>query len=803
MNISYSWLKEIIPDMKMKPEEVADHLASRGAPVDIKGGGEIGLGSVVVGRVNTVKKHPNADRLSICEVDNGKEVLQVICGAPLIKEGGHYPFAGVGSELPNGMKLKKAKIRGEFSNGMLCSEMELGLGIDQGGIMLLPESVSPGERLIEVLNLGEIVLEVEVTPNRGDWLSHLGLAREVISTGMENLQLPSIPGAVDLTVRTKTGQHKISDNGVSIRIDSPDLCDRFMGIVINDVTVGPSPDWLVKKLAAIGQQSINNIVDATNYVMLELGSPMHAYDLDKMEGGQIIVRNASEGEKIKALDGIEYNLTSEMLLVCDQFAPQNIAGVIGGMDSSVTEDTVNMFLECALFKPKSVRKTCKKLGIATDASYRFERGVDPEGHLGAIKRALEIILAIAGGEAGRSILEVGPKPYRASLLPLRLSRVESVLGLSFDADELQRMLSSIGFGIERSEKDSVVVNVPSYRSYDILREIDLIEEVARVYGYDQFPENLSPYLASSVPDHPLFELEEEVRKSFTDAGILEAINPAFANSREGDVELLNPISSEESHLRNSLLPGLLRNLESNFARSTRDIRLFEIGTVFRALVSSVGKEGREATNVGAVMTGSRTPHHWSTVKSDPIDFWVVKGIVGDALEVSGWKAVSLELGVKDSDLWVQGRAATIVCGGEDVGSFGQVLPERFEAPKWAGEVWALEFILPSRIAEKEELFFKSLPQHPGVDRDLALLLDLGVSSEDVISKIEEAGGQFLKEISIFDVYEGNEIPSRKLSLGIRMRFQSFERTLTDVEVELVVERIIRKLAEDLSVQQRL
>lgn len=803
MNISYSWLKEIVPDMKMEPEGVAEHLASRGAPVDIKGGGGVGLGSVVVGRVKSVKKHPNADRLSICEVDNGKEILQVICGAPVIKEGGHYPFAGVGSELPNGMKLRKAKIRGEFSNGMLCSEMELDLGIDQSGIMLLPESVSPGEPLIEVLSLGEVILEVEVTPNRGDWLSHMGLAREVISTGLENLQLPAIPGSVDLAVETKTCQQEISDNGVSIRIDSPDLCHRFLGVVINGVVVRPSPDWLVKRLAAVGQQSINNVVDATNYVMLELGNPMHAYDLDKMEGGRIIVRNASVGEKIEALDGIEYNLTSDMLLVCDQSSPQNIAGVIGGMHSSVTEDTVNIFLECALFQPKSVRQTCKKLGIATDASYRFERGVDPEGHLSAVKRALEVILAIAGGEPGQSILEVVPKPHTSNLLPLRLSRVEAVLGLSFHADELQRIFSSIGFGIERSEKGVVSVKIPSYRSYDVLREIDLIEEIARVHGYDRFPEDLSPYLASSVPDDPLFGLEEDVRKSFMDAGILEAINPAFANPKEGDVEILNPISFEESCLRNSLVPGLLRNLEYNFARSTRDVRLFEIGTVFREAASSVDEEGREATNVAAVMTGSRTPHHWSQNKPDPIDFWMIKRIVSDALEVSGWKTMSLKPSVKDSGLWVQERAATIICGDQEIGAFGQILSERFESPKWAGEVWALEFILPSRISEKEELFFRPLPHHPSVDRDLALLLGLGVSSEDVISKIVEVGGGLLKEISIFDVYEGVEIPDQKISLGIRMRFQSFERTLTDAEVDIGVERIVRNLAEDLSVQQRL
>jgi phenylalanyl-tRNA synthetase beta chain len=800
MNISYSWLKEIVPDMQMNPEKLAEHLTSRGAPVTIKGGAEAGLQDVVVGRVESVKKHPNADRLSICEVYNGGEVLQVICGAPVIKEGGHYPFAGVGTELPNGIKLRKAKIRGEFSNGMLCSEMELGLGIDQSGIMLLPYSVSPGQQLIDALSLDEIILEVEVTPNRGDWLSHVGLAREIHCTGLEKLQLPEIHGSIDLGIETKKEQLEISDNGLSIKIDAPDLCQRFSGIVINNVSVRPSPDWLVKRLTAVGQQSINNVVDATNYVMLELGNPMHAYDLDKLDGGQIIVRNASEKETIKTLDGIEHNLSSEMLVVCDLVSPQNIAGVIGGMHSSVTEETVNIFLECALFDSKTVRHTCKKLGISTDASYRFERGVDPEGHLTAIKRALEVILAVAGGEITRPILEITPKPYMTSSILLRPSRVKAVLGFSFEVDELQRIFSSIGFKIDQLEEDVISVEIPSYRSYDVVREIDLIEEIARVYGYDRFPDNLSPYSASSVPDDPFFQLEEDIRKTFTDAGILEAINPVFASPMEGDVEIINPISSEENHLRNSLMFGLLRNLEYNFARSTRDVRLFEVGTVFNKLQDG---QNREGINVAAVVTGNRAPPHWSDDKVDPVDFWVIKGIVVDAVKVSGWETVTFKTNVNDNDRWVQGRAATIVCEGKEIGTFGQVLAERFESPKWAGEVWGLEFKLPSGMAEKKDVFFDPLPQYPGVDRDLALLLDVGMLAGDVVSEIKNMGGPLLKKVSVFDVYEGEEIADKKRSLGIRMRFQSFERTLTDAEVDLSVEKIIRNLARNLSVEQRL
>jgi phenylalanyl-tRNA synthetase beta chain len=426
--------------------------------------------------------------------------------------------------------------------------------------------------------------------------------------------------------------------------------------------------------------------------------------------------------------------------------------------------------------------------------------VDPEGHLTAINRALEVILAVAGGEITRPILEITPKPYMTSSILLRPSRVKAVLGFSFEVDELKRIFSSIGFKIDQLEEDVISVEIPSYRSYDVVREIDLIEEIARVYGYDRFPDNLSPYSASSVPDDPFFQLEEDIRKTFTDAGILEAINPVFASPMEGDVEIINPISSEENHLRNSLMFGLLRNLEYNFARSTRDVRLFEVGTVFNKLQDG---QNREGINVAAVVTGNRAPPHWSDDKVDSVDFWVIKGIVIDAVKVSGWETVTFKTNVNDNDRWVQGRAATIVCEGKEIGTFGQVLAESFESPKWAGEVWGLEFKLPSGMAEKKDVFFDPLPQYPGVDRDLALLLDVGMLAGDVISEIKNMGGPLLKKVSVFDVYEGEEIADKKRSLGIRMRFQSFERTLTDAEVDLSVEKIIRNLARNLSVEQRL
>ena len=804
MEISYSWLKDILPTVELTPDGISEQLASRGAPVEINGDTGIEVEGVVVGRVKSVKKHPNADRLSICEVDNGYETLQVICGAPVIHEGGHYPFAGVGIELPNGMKLKKAKIRGEFSNGMLCSEKELGLGADEGGIMLLAESTSPGQALDEVLEGREIIFDVEITPNRGDWLSHVGLARELTHTGPGDLTLPQIPGSRDFNAETKKGDRVVKHQGISIRIESPDLCPRFLGVIVEGVAVGASPDWLAKRLRSIGKQSVNNIVDATNYVMLEMGNPMHAFDFDKMKGNEIIIRNAKPDEKVLALDGIEHELTSQMLVVCDSENPQSLAGVIGGMDSSVTEDTERIFLECALFDPKVVRKTAKSLGVSTDASYRFERGVDPEGHLDAVERALEVILAVAGGKIRGPIMEATPHPHTPKLIDLRLARVESVLGITFEKEELEKILLTLGIGIEGSTKEVISTSVPSFRSYDITREIDLIEEVARVYGYDQFPDTLSPYLPSSVPDDPLFRLEEDIRKMFVANGIHEAINPAFANATEGVIEILNPISSEESHLRKSLIHGLLKNLEYNLARSTRDIRLFEIGTVFIEAEKELNKQGIESTHVASVLTGLAAPPHWSGDCQGSVDFWTLKGIVVKLARICGWKSVSFESTKHVAGEWVQSRYVEVVAGGDQViGSFGQISPEHFESPKWVGEVWALELRLPEKTLEKEDVQFQAFPQYPSVDRDLACLLDSGVSANEVTEKIKTVGGDLLSEVSIFDVYEGPEIPEHKRSLGVRMRYQSFERTLTDVEVDRSVDTVIRSLLEDLNVQQRL
>jgi phenylalanyl-tRNA synthetase beta chain len=697
---------------------------------------------------------------------------------------------------------------------MLCSEKELGMGRDQSGIMLLSGEVAAGQSLIDVLGLDDVRMDVEVTPNRGDWLSHVGIAREVAPGGVAGVALTPIPGASPLDLEVKSGEHEVSHGGVTIRIDEPEQCQRFLGVIIRGVRVGPSPPWMAARLRAVGQQPINNVVDATNYVMLEMGNPMHAYDLGKLEGSSLIVRNATKGETMETLDGFEHKFDTEMLMICDIAVPHGIGGVMGGMHSSVTEDTTDLLLECALFEPKSIRRTCRALGISTDASYRFERGVDPEGHLPAVERALEVILATAGGEVDGPIMEVLPRPWEASTLTLRPPRVERVLGIAFDDSELKALLTPLGFTVPNGDDEAEVggaeghgdlsVIVPGYRSYDVTREIDLIEEITRAHGYDRFPEELAAASPTTVPDHPLFALEDHLRTVLSGEGLFEAANPAFAPTHEGEVELNNPISMEESRLRVSLVPCLLRNVEYNFARGARDVRLFELGTVFHA--AAAGEPPLEDLHVAFVVTGRREPEHWSG-EGEALDFTSVKGLVEMVLAESGWDEPAVKVGgagARAGDLFVPASSITLTVGdGTPTGAAGQVRPERVDAPAWAGQVWAMELTLPAEPVARTTPTYQPLSPFPGVDRDLALLVPYDVHTSAVSDEIREVGGALLERVTVFDLYRGDGVAEGHRSLGFRLRLQARDRTLKDKEVDRVVEKIVKRLREGLGVEQRL
>lgn len=820
MNVSYRWLRDMVEGLELSPEEVAEHLALRGAPVESISSPAEGLRDVVVGKVLRSERHPNADRLSLCTVEAGGAEHQVVCGAPNVKAGAYYPFAPVGAVLPGKIKIKKAKIRGVRSEGMLCSERELGLGADHEGIMELEGVFEAGTPLVEALGLDDVTLDVEITANRGDLLSHLGIARELASEGSGRVRLPEIPGDPGVELTWKQGDPEVSEGDVTIRIEDTELCPRYLGAVIRGVKVGPSPRWLQDRLRGAGARSINNVVDATNYVMLELGQPLHAFDLRRLAEGTIVVRRARAAEtSFTTLDGEERRLTPDMLMICDAREPVAIAGVMGGLDSEVDQNTTDVLLECALFKPSSIRSTRRTLNMSTDASYRFERGVDPEGMRRAVERAVALILAVAGGEVAGPVLAACHAEYEAPRVGLRLARVEQVLGVPFQAETVKDLLAPLGFQATETGGEKMEVRIPGFRSYDVTREIDLIEEIARTYGYDRFPVEFGAYRPGTVPDHPLFGLEDDIRRGLVRLGLMESQTPAFVPEGEGEVEVSNPLNTREPFVRRVLVPSLLRRVEYNFARGNRDVRLFEMGTSFRR--TEAGAPPAEETHLALALTGRRTPPHWSEEERG-LDVWDAKGIMEEAVRLAyrgranlvpratltrGESAASSgeeEGGGGEVPPWLDPALAFAVVAedGAVVGYGGGVRADAVDAPAWSDPVWGLELTLPAAVPPRAEPVYHPLPQYPAVERDLALLVPDRVPAEAVADVVRRRGGVLLESVEIFDLYRGEAVPPGVRSIAYRLRFRAPERTLKDREVDRAVSKILGRLKEELGVEQR-
>ena len=808
MNVSYRWLQACTSEPIGTLEEIAERLAARGFPVEETRDLSAGLHEVVVAQVHEVRQHPDADRLRVCQVDGGAGLVQVVCGAPNVEAGGCYPFAPVGASLPGGMRVRKVKLRGQASEGMLCSERELGLGTDEEGLMALEGASKPGQALVEALGLEDVRLDVEVTPNRPDLLSHFGVVRELAPGGHAHLALPDIPGGdpsvgetLD-TIELVVDRREVAGGGVTIRVEAEDLCLRYLGLQLSSVSVRPSPRWLQTRLRAIGARPINNVVDATNYVLHEVGQPLHAFDLDLIQDRTVVIRCAREGESIRTLDRLARRLSSRMLAICDVEKPVAVAGVIGGADSEVSDKTTEILLECALFKPASIRSTRQALGLSTEASYRFERGVDPEGMRRAIGRAAELILATGGGSISGPLLDVCPRPFSRERVPLRLERVEKVLGVPFEAEAVRALLEPLGLLVEDGGT-GLSVEVPGFRSYDVTREVDLIEEVARTHGYDAFPDTLGPFRPGSVPDHPLYRLEEAVRRELVASGLLEAQIPAFASERDGEVEILNPVSAEEAFLRSRLLPGLEARLEYNLKRGNRDVRLFELGTIFRH--GEAGGLPHEETHVAAILHGQRGPAHWSGPAA-PLDLWDLKRLLERLVKVVSEGSWAVRPALGGEEIWgaLEPEAAFRVVDAEGVlrGAGGKLRDEEVDLPVWALQVWALELTLPEEPDPHVPQVFRSLSVHPAMDRDLSLLVPGDAPVEEVISLIRQRGGEELREVEVFDVYRGDELPQGVRSVAVRLRFRALDRTLKDQEVEEAVRAVTRALEEELSVGYR-
>ncbi|MEJ2185402.1 MAG: phenylalanine--tRNA ligase subunit beta [Gemmatimonadota bacterium] len=823
MDISYRWLKALAPSLEDGPERVAERLAMYGAPVDEMVPLGADLGDVVVGRVLETNAHPDADRLSVCQVDAGGDPVEVVCGAPNVRAGALYPFAPVGATLPGGLAIRAAKIRGVTSRGMLCSERELALGRDHTGIMEIRGDVKPGTALIDALGLDDVRLVVDVTPNRPDLLSHLGVARELAPGGVADLVLPEIPDdtgaaaqAADLEFRraVETG----SVDGVSVRIEDPAGCPRYIAAVVRGIRVAPSPEWLAGRLRAAGLRPINNVVDATNYVLLELGQPLHAFDLGRLEGPEIRVRRAQAGERIVTLDGEKHTLSERMVVIADAERPVAVAGVMGGEDSEVGEATTDVLLECALFDPKSIRATRNALGMSTDASYRFERGVDVEGMERAARRAVELILALAGGTLATEAADVYPDEQAPPVVSLRPSRVARVLGAELEEMAIVGYLEPLGFEALEQGRDRIAFRIPGYRRYDVSREVDLIEEVARRHGYDVFPDTLHPFRPSTVPDDPLLAFQARLRAALVGAGFMEARHVPFVPDAEGDVELLHPLSQEESRLRRELAPRLVRAVEANFAHGVRHVRLFELGTVFGT--AAPGEQPAEAVRVAAVFTGARHAPHWSG-EEESFDVWDVKGVLDrvagvlgldnsvpvNAAPASGSAAASPAgsggpLLTPPASVLEGGGLFLLRSGTATVGVAGRVREDALDAPAWAAPVWAVEVTLTDAMLQPGVPRYQPLPAFPPIERDLALLVPDALAAERVGTVARDAAGDLLEDVGVFDVYRGKGVPDGHRSIAFRLRFRSPERTLTDDDADAAVARVLNRLQEELGVQRR-
>jgi phenylalanyl-tRNA synthetase beta chain len=815
MNISVSWLRDLVPGLRQSPREIADRLSTTAVVVDeIVPVGE-GLEDVRVARVLEVSAHPDADRLLLCRVDVGEgEPVEVVCGAPVVEEGALYPYVGPGGRLPGGMEIEVREIRGRTSRGMLCSEKELGLGPDAGGIMRLTSELEPGEPLSDALELPDARLVLDVTPNRVDLACHVGVAREVAPGGQSELVLPRF---AEVEWEPEWTEHESSADvdGVTVSVDAPDRCERYLGAVVRGVEVGPSPPWLASRLRAIGARPVNNVVDATNFVLHERNQPLHAFDLAAVRGPELRARAAAAGETLRTLDGRERELSPGMTVIADAEGPVALAGVMGGEETEVTGETTDVFLECASFDTRATRRTAAEAELSTDASYRFERGIDRRGLEDALQRCVELVLTVAGGRAGSRAVRVGRPAPEPRVLELRPGRVETVLGRSFGPGELQRLLDPLGFETWTSLDDDggavLACQVPGWRR-DVTREIDLVEEVARRHGYESFPSEVRAFRPSSVPDDPRWRRSERVRELLHGRGLLEARSSSLVGAEEADpegpVELRRPLSADEGYLRGSLVAVLLRRLEHNWARGQEDVRLYEIGTTFRREPPEEWPGGRLATprygeelRVGLAVTGRRAPEHWSG-PSSAWDVWDLKGLAADVAEGLCRAGVTPLSGEGAWDLarrfaaerWIGGEAFGIVRDGVPLGIGGRIRPEAVDAPPWADPVWGLEFRLDAvQAGEEGRDVHRPLSEYPPVHRDVAVTVPRHVEAAEVERDLQEGAPEWLESVRLFDVYEGEEIPADRRSLAYRLRFRAGGRTLEDDEVEEAVSRIVDRL----------
>jgi phenylalanyl-tRNA synthetase beta chain len=811
MNVSYEWLKAFVP-FEETPAQLRDLITAHAATVDDLVRLRADLADIVVGLVVEEAPHPDSDHLHVTKVDDGSgELLDVVCGAPNVTAGKLYPFARTGTTIPTGITLEKRKIRGQVSNGMLCSAQELKLGGDHDGILELTVDVPPGTPLLQALPLGDTQLVIDVLPNRPDLLSHLGVAREVAATTRKPLALPTLPGDAPVWDDRPHATGEGETAGVRVRVEDHALAPRYMGLVIRGVKVGPSPAWLVERLESVGARSINNVVDASNYILHELGQPTHAFDLSKLDRSTEVVRQAKRGEKIVTLDGVERTLDETVTVIADAERPCAVAGVMGGRDSEVTDATTDLFLEVAVFDAARTRAARKRVGLSTDASYRFERGVDFALPPVALERLTQIILNVAGGQVAGPPVDLLESVRVPRVVTVRAARVSKVLGAHIPSADMGALLSGIGFTVQLNEAGGELrVIAPSWRS-DIVAEVDVIEEIARLRGYDSFPTVINPFWPGTSPDHPVWVQAARVREAMVALGLLEARPMPFTRG-EGDgsqyARVANPLAEDEPYLRRDILDTLSRRAEDNLAQMQGNVRLFEIGSVFELTGSAMP---REIVRVGALLMGARYPEHFAGPRDESFDEWDAKSVAERAAATAHpAAAISLETAA-DGWLW------RVMADGRDIGGVRRLA---LDAPVWAATAFGVELELaemPSaEVAPRGQNAHGSapgpaprrwpryvpVPNTPAAEFDLALLVPDGTTAAQVEASIRASAGDLLERLHLFDEYTGKGIPDGTRSLAWRLTFRHPERTLRDKEIEGRRSKILSVLDKELHVRQR-
>ncbi len=802
MILSYNWLKEFVK-ISLSPPELAEKLNLSGLPVEeIKVKGDKILG-VIVGKILKIEKHPNADKLSYCDVTDGSKIYKIVCGAQNIKEGMTVPLATIGAVLPGDFKIKKSKIRGIESEGMMCSAKELGIADDHSGILSLdPDKYRLGD--IFSPDSQDVLFSVEITPNRPDLLCVMGAARFIASITGEKIKEP------DYSISNQKIDNSLDINKMlKVELKESSLCPRYCARIIQGVKVADSPEWLKEKLINMGVRPINNVVDITNYILFELNQPLHAFDYKKIKGSKIIIRKASDGEKITALDGKEYSLKSSDLVISDSSSPIAIAGVMGGEHFSVSQDTTDIVLESAYFNPGTIRKTSRSLGISSDSSYRFERGIDIHNTVNAMNRAAAMIAEICGGNISFNIIDEYPNPSSFISIKLRPERINQILGTNFTKAELYKILDSSSFSY--SEANGIFeITVPGYRN-DILQEIDLIEEIAQIAGYDKIPSTL-PCCEITMGAEPTADtFIRKISDIFISYGFSQAYNYSFLNTKllksigassyipEKPAILRNPFNEEETIMKTTLIPDLIKNLIHNINNEEYNVHLFESANIF-----SMPEKGKflQSPVIGCITHGAILPQTFNK-KELKTDLFFTKSLINNILKTSDPRAKIEYIPANIYPVFLE-YGFEVIINGKKTGYGGQLKEEILYLNKIKDKAYVFELDINTllSISSNVKLKYTKISPYPSVKRDLSILIDSSIPAISVENKIKEASQDLIYSITLFDMYKGPQVPSGKKSLSYNLLFRSSERTLSESEVNKTMDKIITTLGKELNAELR-